>query len=54
LLQQRARDAGDTREPQAIIADLDEVSECLLVYLPADGAKGRPRALSTLEERSDT
>jgi transposase len=54
LLQQRAREVGDHREPQALIADLDEVSECILIYPPAGGAQGRPRSVSTLEERTDS
>jgi len=54
LLQQRAREVGDHREPQALIADLDEVSECILIYPPAGGAQGRPRSIATLEERSDS
>jgi transposase len=54
LLQHCAREVGDTREPHALIADLDEVSECLLVYPPAGGAQGRPRTVATIEERSDS
>ncbi len=54
LLQQRARQVGDTREPQALIADLDEVAECLLVYPAAGGAQGRPRTIAKVEETTES
>jgi transposase len=53
LLQQQARQVGDTREPQALIADLDGVDECLLLYAAAGNAQGRPRTVSTLSEATE-
>jgi transposase len=53
LLQQRAQQVGDTREPQALIADLDGVDECLLLYTAAGESQGRPRTVSTLSETTE-
>ena len=50
LLQHRARAVGDTREPQALIADLNEVTESVLIYPPAGGSQGRPRTTAILGE----
>jgi hypothetical protein len=44
---------GDTREPQALIADLDGVDECLLLYAAAGEGQGRPRTVSTLSETTE-
>lgn len=53
LLQRQAHELNDTREPKAVIADLDEVMECLLPYPPAGGGAGRTRAVSKLSDLTD-
>jgi hypothetical protein len=53
LLVFRARRAGDDRGLKAIMAGLNTIDECLLVY-PATSphGQGRPRVIVTLTDRS--
>ncbi|MHB1575938.1 MAG: IS1634 family transposase [Candidatus Dormibacteria bacterium] len=50
LLQHRAAAVADTREPQSLIADLDEVTESPLIYPAAGGGRGRPRTAAVISE----
>jgi len=53
LVQQRAGEIGDLREPQALISALDGVDECLLLYAAAGDAQGWPRTVTTLSETTE-
>jgi len=53
LLALRAASLGDHRGAAAILADLGQLDECVLVYPPAGGSgRGRPRLVSTLSEHT--
>ncbi len=41
---------ADAREPQALISDLDEVTESLQIYPAAGGGRGRPRTAAVISE----
>ncbi len=55
LLALRAASLGDQRSVAAMLADLSEVDECILVYPPAgESGRGRPRLVSSLSEQGPT